>query len=130
MILTEKGMSSIEEARTVVQPDLSVICDPEKLIDQGCHGAPDLVVEILSPSTSKKDMDEKFHLYERFGVREYWIIDPAAEYIRLFTFQEDGLYDKGILIHPAAAGKKRILAESSVLSGFSVNAEELFESQS
>ena len=53
VILTEEGMSSIDEARTVVQPDLSVICDPEKLINEGCHGAPDLVVEILSPSTSE-----------------------------------------------------------------------------
>jgi Uma2 family endonuclease len=129
VILTEEGMSSIDEARTVVQPDLSVICDPDKLIDQGCHGAPDLIVEILSPSTSKKDMDEKFHLYERFGVREYWIIDPAAEYIRQFTLQKDGRYDKGVLIHPAAFGAKRIIVESLVLPGFTVNAKELFESQ-
>jgi Uma2 family endonuclease len=64
---------------TVVQPDLVVICDEKKLDDRGCRGAPDLVMEILSPSTSRKDIGVKFRLYERHGVREYWIIHPTEE---------------------------------------------------
>ena len=60
-----------EEVTTVVQPDLVVICDPDKLDDRGCRGAPDLVNEILSPSTSRKDMKTKLELYEKRGVREY-----------------------------------------------------------
>ena len=62
---------------TVVQPDLSVICDKSKIDEKGCSGAPDLVVEILSDSTAYKDETEKRLLYERVGVREYWIINPG-----------------------------------------------------
>ena len=64
------------EATNVVEPDLCVICDPNKIKKFGCVGAPDLVIEILSPSTSKKDQKDKFELYEEFGVHEYWIVSP------------------------------------------------------
>src|SRR5215217_1614082 len=59
---------------TVVQPDLCIICDESKLDDRGCLGAPDLIVEILSPGNSRKEMDNKFELYEECGVREYWLV--------------------------------------------------------
>ena len=62
---------------SVIQPDISVICDPSKLDDKGCFGAPDLIVEILSPSNSRVELQNKFELYEEFGVREYWIIHPV-----------------------------------------------------
>jgi Uma2 family endonuclease len=61
---------------TLVQPDLCVVCDLSKIDIKGCVGAPDWVVEILSPSTAKKDLNEKFELYQRNGVPEYWIIQP------------------------------------------------------
>ncbi|MEZ4883201.1 MAG: Uma2 family endonuclease [Chitinophagales bacterium] len=61
---------------TVVQPDLCVVCDEDKLDKQGCVGAPDLVIEILSPGNSKKEMKDKFELYQEAGVLEYWVIDP------------------------------------------------------
>ena len=61
---------------TVVQPDIVVICDPDKLTDAGCDGAPDLVIEILSQSTAKYDSITKFSKYRECGVREYWIVDP------------------------------------------------------
>ena len=64
---------------TVVQPDLLVICDHSKLNDAGCAGAPDMVVEILSPSTSRHDKLLKFNAYQRAGVREYWIVDPDSK---------------------------------------------------
>lgn len=76
---------------TVVQPDLCVICDPSKLDDKGCIGAPDLVVEILSPGNSKKEMNIKFDLYQESGVKEYWIIDPAAQYAFVYTLDEQTL---------------------------------------
>lgn len=80
-----------EDIFSVVQPDLCVICDPNKLDERGCIGAPDLVVEILSPSNSKKEMKEKFQLYEESGVREYWIIDPNQESV-LINVLENGKY--------------------------------------
>ncbi len=66
-----------EETFTVVQPDVCIICDQSKLDEKGCVGAPDLVVEILSPSTSQKDLGEKYDLYEEAGVKEYWVVDPV-----------------------------------------------------
>jgi Uma2 family endonuclease len=85
-------LSEIEEAAddeilTVVQPDLAVVCDPGKLDDQGCLGAPDWVVEVLSPATAGRDHVLKRELYERFGVREYWLIHPLD---RLLTCYQRG----------------------------------------
>ncbi|AYW36198.1 Uma2 family endonuclease [Capnocytophaga canimorsus] len=76
---------------SVVQPDLCIICDLSKLDERGCIGAPDLVVEILSSSNSKKEMKEKFQLYEESGVKEYWIIDPNQESV-LVNVLENGKY--------------------------------------
>ena len=73
------------EDETVVQPDLLVICDQGKIDDKGCKGAPDLVIEILSPSTSHHDTWVKFHLYRRAGVREYWIVDPDTKTVQVCT---------------------------------------------
>ena len=73
---------------TVVQPDLCVVCDLEKLDERGCVGAPDLVVEILSPGNSKKEMTTKFDLYQEHGVKEYWIIDPTSNFALVYTLDE------------------------------------------
>lgn len=105
---------------TVVQPDLVVVCDEKKLDDCGCRGAPDLVLEILSPSTSRKDIGVKFSLYERHGVREYWIIHPAEESLMVFTIGEDGKYGR-----PQGYGRGDF-AVSTVLDGFELNLEEVF----
>ncbi len=74
---------------TVVQPDLCVICDQNKLDDKGCNGAPDLIVEILSPGNSKKEMGIKFDLYEENGVKEYWIVEPAEKSIFIYMLQNE-----------------------------------------
>ena len=74
-----------EESANVVQPDLVVVCDSSKLTTRGCTGAPDFVLEILSPSTAFKDMDDKLHLYERHGVREYWILNPANDTLIVYS---------------------------------------------
>jgi len=65
----------------VVQPDVIVVCDPAKLDDRGCRGAPDFVVEVLSPSTAEHDRVTKLALYERHGVREYWLIQPVERLV-------------------------------------------------
>jgi len=109
-----------ENVSTVVQPDLAVICDEKKLDDRGCRGAPDLVVEILSPSTSRKDIGVKFSLYERHGVREYWIIHPAEESLMIFNLGGDNRYGR-----PQGYGRGDI-ATSKVLEGFELNVEEVF----
>jgi Uma2 family endonuclease len=77
---------------TVVQPDLSVFCDPEKLDKRGAQGAPDLVVEILSPGNSRRDMKDKFEVYELAGVREYWIFHPIDSFVLPFLLNEEGKF--------------------------------------
>lgn len=68
-----------EQTSTVVQPDISVVCDPAKIDAKGCTGAPDIVVEILSPSNNEKELRYKFDIYEQSGVKEYWVVFPAEK---------------------------------------------------
>lgn len=82
------------EVETVVQPDLVVVCDPRKLDDAGCRGAPDLAIEILSPATAYKDQTQKLRLYERHGVRELWIVNPDARIVFVYRLGADGAYPK------------------------------------
>ncbi len=78
---------------TVVQPDLVVVCDKIRIRQNGIWGAPDLVVEILSPSTSRKDLNEKFNVYQRSGVKEYWVVDPPGRWLQQYVLNgENGLY--------------------------------------
>lgn len=79
-----------DEIDTVVQPDIVVVCDKNKLDEKGCKGAPDLVIEILSPATSAKDLHEKFGLYERSGVKEYWIVHPLERTVMVFRLEGEG----------------------------------------
>ena len=80
-----------EDVYTMVEPDISVVCDSSKLDAAGCKGAPDLVMEILSPSTVRHDRFTKFNLYQRAGVREYWIVSPTEKSVQVFLL-EDGYY--------------------------------------
>jgi Uma2 family endonuclease len=80
-----------ESDDTVVQPDLTVICDEKKRGPEGCRGAPDLVVEILSPSNTVMEMDRKISLYQKAGVREYWVVSPEEKVIHVHCFQEGKL---------------------------------------
>ncbi|MPR37017.1 Uma2 family endonuclease [Salmonirosea aquatica] len=88
----KKSRKASKEIFTVVQPDLCVICDETKLDEQGCNGAPDLVIEILSPGNTKREMNEKFELYEEAGVREYWLVQPADEVVLIYVLNEDEHY--------------------------------------
>jgi Uma2 family endonuclease len=91
-LLKNKGQAE-KEITTVVQPDICLICDLEKLDDHGCVGAPDLIVEVLSTSTMKKDYNEKFNLYEENGVKEYWLVNPEMKAIQIFSL-ENGEYQE------------------------------------
>jgi len=74
---------------TVVQPDILVVCDKEKMGPEACRGAPDLVIEILSPSNSAIEMERKLKLYQYSGVREYWVVDPEHNGLTVYCFKED-----------------------------------------
>ena len=76
------------EVYTVVQPDLFVVCDLQKLDDRGCVGAPELIIEIISASNKKHDIDTKFHLYEEAGVLEYWIVFPNEKVVNVFDLDK------------------------------------------
>lgn len=101
---------------TVVQPDICVICDPGKLDEMGCQGAPDLIVEITSPATAKKDYNEKFRLYEENEVLEYWIVNPEAQSLEIFGFV-DGHYQSLTLNER----KYNPVAESRLFNGLAID---------
>ncbi len=102
-----------QEVFTVVQPDLCVVCDLIKLEDdRSCNGAPDLVVEILSPGNTKREMKDKFELYEEAGVREYWLVHPLDESVQIYVLNEEERY---IGLQPATEiARSRIFPELSV----------------
>jgi Uma2 family endonuclease len=84
-----------EYIKNAILPDIVVVCDEKKLDDTGCRGGPDLIIEILSPSTSKRDLEDKFKLYEKAGVKEYWIVDPVNNFIKVYVLGEDKSYGTG-----------------------------------
>jgi len=85
----------------VVQPDVFVVCDERKITEQIILGAPDLVLEVASPATAKKDRWEKKRLYESFGVKDYILIDPVAQYAERFMLERDGRFDRGEVFAPS-----------------------------
>lgn len=105
----------------VVQPDLLVVCDKKKITAANIQGAPDMVIEVLSPSTALKDKREKRDLYERFGVKEYLIVDPTEMYVERFLLGSDGGYGKGDVFGP-----KEVISLKS-LDGLEINLWEVFE---
>jgi len=119
--LPVEGSKEDDKIYNVVQPDICVICDPSKLDRRGCIGAPDLIVEILSPSTLKKDCNEKFNLYERAGVREYWIVDPKEKVVHIFLLQPDGKYNLGTIYE---CNEK---APVHIFEDLEIDLDELFE---
>lgn len=106
---------------TVVQPDICVICDLSKLDDRGCIGAPDIIVEILSPGNNKKELRNKFDVYQEAGVKEYWIIHPSERTFLKYTLDEAGLFQPSKLL----IGGDHVT--SLVLPGFSLDLNEVFE---
>lgn len=89
-----KGNQRDEDIDIVVQPDITVVCDRDKLDEKGYRGVPSLVVEVVSQSTLKKDIKDKLLLYERVGVKEYWIVYPNEKAISVFTLKENNQYSR------------------------------------
>ena len=105
---------------TVVQPDLCVICDPTKLDEQGCNGAPDLVIEVLSPGNSRREMHEKFQVYEESGVKEYWLVYPLDKNVIVYILNPDGQF---IGLRPIIEGQ---VLHSTLFPDLIVDLGELF----
>lgn len=121
--LFERDEDDPQDVDTVVQPDLSIICDRNKLDSHGCKGAPDMVIEILSPSSLRHDRLVKLDLYQRAGVREYWIADSENEAIQVFL-----LDDSGFLRLHEDYGKNDI-AKVNVLEGCFIDLSKVFPEQ-
>ena len=119
----KKGETADDKIDTVVQPDICVICDLSKLDERGCCGAPDMIVEILSPSTFKKDVYEKFALYEESGVKEYWIVHPKDKTVTVFLLQENGKYDAGITYEHEWKGKVPV----HIFDNYPIDLNDIFE---
>lgn len=84
------------ECSNYLEPDISVICDPKKINDKGCYGAPDWIIEIVSPSSKRLDYYTKLALYRASGVREYWIVDPLKKTIVIYDME----HDDGPVLYP------------------------------
>ena len=80
---------------TVVQPDLCVICDPSIIQERGCFGVPDWIIEIISPHTSKKDIQYKYDVYEEVGVREYWLVLPKSQIVTIYFLENKKYVERG-----------------------------------
>ncbi|MDD2308950.1 MAG: Uma2 family endonuclease [Desulfuromonadaceae bacterium] len=111
-----------DEIDTVVQPDIVVICDPDKLDDKGCKGVPDLVIEILSPRTAEHDLKDKFYLYQRVGVLEYWIVNQTDKTLMIFKLNAVGEYGR-----PEMYGSRDIVAVP-LLGDLEIDLAEVFAS--
>lgn len=109
-----------KEVKTVVQPDLCVICDLSKLDDRGCNGAPDLIIEILSPGNSRTEMKDKFELYQEAGVLEYWIVSPIEKTIQVWMLNEQGIY---IGLQPKVEGD---IVTTPIIPNLAVDVTEVF----
>jgi Uma2 family endonuclease len=110
-----------ESDNTVVQPDISVICDEKKRGPEGCRGAPDLVVEILSPANIAEEMVRKFNLYMNAGVQEYWIVAPKSKTVQAFVLK-DGAY-MGTVYDSSTPGA---VLHSAVIEGLTIALNDVF----
>lgn len=118
--LFEKDGDVPENIETVVIPDISVVCDKTKIDMRGCKGAPDLIIEILSPSSLRNDRLVKLRLYQRAGVREYWIADPENKTIQVFLLDSDGT------LRPHEDYGRTDVAKVNVLDGCSIKLCKVF----
>ncbi len=118
--LFERDGDSPEDVDTMVEPDISVVCDKSKIDKHGCKGAPDLIIEILSPSTRRHDRLVKLNLYQRAGVREYWIVDPDTQSVQVF------LLDVGGFLHIHEEYGQSDIAKVNVLNGCFIELSKVF----
>jgi len=112
-----------ESDDTVVQPDLVVVCDPKKRSNEGCRGAPDLVVEILSPSNTAIEMERKLNLYREALVREYWVVDPKNKHIRIYRLRNSDLRNEEYLLQTCRIDD---VIRTDVLPGLEIPVADVF----
>lgn len=120
--LTTDGLMDDEQITTVVQPDLCIVCDPSKIDRRGCLGSPDMIIEVLSSSTAKKDLDEKYHLYEESGVKEYWVVFPEEKVISVYLLNEEKLEYE--LVKHFEKGEK---VKVNVLENLVIDLDDIFD---
>ena len=121
--LPRPGKTADKLVKTVVQPDVCVVCDKSKIDGRGACGAPDLMVEVLSKGNLKHDIRTKFELYEEAGVREYWIISPEDEVVSVFLLNENGKLNLGKVYFPGDT------ISSVAVTGFTADVNDLFKSK-
>lgn len=119
-LLDSKKSKSDQQVFTVVQPDICVICDEKKLDERGCLGAPDLIIEIVSPGNSKREMKTKYELYEENGVKEYWIANPLEKNIMLYVLKAKKYHLKKIYFDDDTI-------ESVLFKGLVIDLKEIFK---
>jgi Uma2 family endonuclease len=117
--LSDDNLEAEDFIDNVVQPDISVICDPGKIDEKGCLGAPDICIEILSPSTAYKDQTEKLKLYEKFHVKEYWIINPGLSQITVYVLEKSEYSNPKIF-------KKKDVLKSTILESLEIDLQSVF----
>jgi len=105
---------------TVIQPDITIICDENKLDQQGCIGVPDLVIEVLSPGNTKREMRDKFNLYENAQIPEYWLVDPEHLFVIVYQLNEEGKYISG------APFTSEMEVNSQIIEGLVIDLTEVF----
>ena len=120
----KNGEEGEDTIYTVVQPDICVICDKKKLDEKGCLGAPDWIIEITSPSTAKKDLNEKFNLYESSGVKEYWVVFPKDRYISVYFLNDKGVYE---LVGNFENNKDTPIIKSTLFPDLELIMDDIFE---
>jgi len=120
--LVEKE-EDIPQASNYVEPDIVVVCDQNKLTDKGCAGAPDLIIEIVSPSTAAKDMCQKLNLYEASGVKEYWVVHPADRVVMVFHL-DGNKYGRPMTYSPEEPGANTVRV--GILPDLEINLGEVF----
>lgn len=119
--LTNEEENRNEDINKIVEPDITIVCDKSKIDEKGCNGAPDMIVEVMSPSSIKMDRFIKFNKYEKAGVKEYWIVEPEGRIVSVFVLQENLRY-----------GRPDVYSEDdkikvSIFPDFIVNLKPVFE---
>lgn len=109
------------DVKNIVEPDITIVCNSSKLDERGCKGSPDMIVEILSPSTAKKDKIDKFNKYEKVGVKEYWVVEPDQKLVSVFILQDSGRYGRTEMY--THEDKIKV----SIFSNFEVDLKPVFE---
>ena len=119
-LINKRKSTADKEITTVVQPDICVICDPKKIDERGCLGSPDLIIEIVSKGNTKKELENKFELYQENGVKEYWVVQQGDETVVVFDLVRGKYKFRKIYSNDGVIPVK-------VIKGLEINLKEVFE---